>query len=226
MTLIVVSGYKIINFVTSMLKLRFLLIVILFANSCKQKEVIDIDNLKIELDSIMVLDQKYRSQLNAVFNQFGKDSKEFKDLVEKQNDIDSLNLIYVENLIQKHGGYPGNSLVGHSRGDVVFFVLQHSSSKVQDKYLQLIIDAAKNDELKGGLAAMYHDRVLINSDLPQIYGTQVGRDSYIDTISNELVNRNFLYPISDTISIDSLRMWNGLGPLEDYLNSFGLSRWE
>lgn len=30
----------------------------------------------------------------------------------------------------------------------------------------------------------------------------------------------------DTTMIDSVRIWNGLGSLEEYLNSFSLSRWE
>jgi hypothetical protein len=45
-------------------------------------------------------------------------------------------------------------------------------------------------------------------------------------ITNSITERTFIWPIADTTKIDSIRMSNGLGSLEEYVNNFGLTRWE
>lgn len=196
--------------------------------SCQpnSKPEIDPAQTKVELDSIMVLDQKYRQELSSLYSEYGLDSKEFQELLQKQNAIDSTNLIYVEDLIKNYDKYPGKSLVGVSTAEVAFFVLQHATDSIQAKYIDIILDAADNNELKKGSVALYYDRYLINTGAPQLYGTQIGSKEIVDKETGQSNRLNFLYPIKDTTKIDSVRLWNGLGPLEDYLNSYGLSRWE
>jgi hypothetical protein len=192
--------------------------------SCQQKTKINYDLLKTELDSILVLDQKYRPQIRTAYQKFGQDSPEFKEVLDKQNRIDSLNQVRVIEIIDEIGQYPGVSLVGVSASKTTFYVLQHAPDSIQEQYYELIIDAAKNNELSRGLAAMYQDRYLMYRGKSQIFGTQVRIKHKIDSITGEQIDSAYLWPIKDTVSIDSLRMWNGLGPLEEYLNAFGLSR--
>lgn len=208
------------------MKYLFLLFLPCILFSCNAQEPIDPDVIKRELDSIFVLDQKYRTQLSALYQADGFESDEFQQVYQLQQQIDSSNLAYVEELIQRLGTYPGNSLVGPTTAKVAFYVLQHAPDSIQAKYLDLILGAAQNKELNKGSVAMYHDRYLKGKGEPQIYGTQVVSKSRIDGITGEKTDTLYLWPIRDTNKIDSIRMWNGLPPLETYLQSFGLSRWD
>lgn len=188
----------------------------------------DIDTLALvkELDSIFELDQKYRAEMQTVQNEFGWNSEEMNELWTKQNNIDSSNLQRILEIIENVGGYPGQSLVGHSASKTTFYVLQHAPDSIQEEYYDMIVEAAKNNELKKGLAAMYQDRYLMHRGEPQIFGTQVRTEYDIDSLTGEKIERTFVWPIADTNNIDSLRLWNGLLNLEDYLNNFGISRWD
>ncbi|MFT6947837.1 MAG: hypothetical protein ACJARP_002267 [Vicingaceae bacterium] len=188
----------------------------------------DIDTLALtnELDSIFEIDQKYRAEMQTVQNEFGWNSKEMSKQWIKINKIDSSNLKRIIEIIKEVDGYPGQSLVGHSASKATFYVLQHAPDSVQEEYYEMIINAAKNNELKRGLAAMYQDRYLMHKGEPQIFGTQVRTEYETDSITGEKIERTFVWPIADTNNIDSLRLWNGLLNLEDYLNNFGVSRWD
>ncbi|MFT6947904.1 MAG: hypothetical protein ACJARP_002336 [Vicingaceae bacterium] len=219
------------------MKYIYLLITVITFFGCNQKPhietesdtlipIIDTIALTIELDSILKVDQKYRAEIQSVQNEFGWNSKEMNKLLVRQNKIDSSNLKRIIQIINKVGGYPGRSLVGHSASTTTFFVLQHAPVSIQEEYYDMIIDAAKNSELKRGLAAMYQDRYLMYRGEPQIFGTQVTTESDIDSITGEKIERPIVWPIADTNNIDSLRLWNGMLNLEDYLNTFGISRWD
>ncbi len=186
----------------------------------------DVESLSRELDSIFDQDQLYRSEM-AFFNlKTEKDSLRLKEIVAAQSKIDSTNLLRIQQIIEEIGDYPGKSLVGESASKVAFFVLQHSNPKTQSEYLDLILKAAQNLELNKSYAAMYHDRILLSQEKPQIYGTQIKEEWIIDSTTGERTKRSYLWPIADTTHIDSLRMWNGLIPLNTYLNQMGVNRWE
>jgi hypothetical protein len=187
---------------------------------------IDTSALTNVLDSIFEIDQKYRAEMQTVQNEFGWNSKEMSKQWIKINKIDSSNLKRIIEIIKEVDGYPGQSLVGHSASKATFYVLQHAPDSVQEEYYEMIINAAKNNELKRGLAAMYQDRYLMHKGEPQIFGTQVRTEYETDSITGEKIERTFVWPIADTNNIDSLRLWNGLLNLEDYLNNFGVSRWD
>lgn len=207
------------------MKTLFISLISILAISCNTKPEINFEALAVELDSIMSEDQRYRNQITEVYQAYGSDSKEFKELWQKQNVIDSSNLLRITEIIDQVGSYPGESLVGSSAGEVAFFVLQHAPDSIQEKYYDLIVTAGKDKELKIGLVTMYQDRYLINRNQPQLFGTQIGIKTITDRTGKSR-DSAFLYPISDTTRIDSLRLWNGHGPLEEYLNYYGLSRWK
>ncbi len=133
--------------------------------------------LKRELDSLQLLDQKYRSILSA--NMMGKgDSLAAIYGIKKENlndyfwqlqgELDSLTIARVEKIINDHG-YHGLSLVGKPTNEVVFCIVQHS--KDIDKYLPIIKAAAEKKELGFHLYAMMLDRSLMFQDKEQVYGT-------------------------------------------------------
>ncbi|MBR08078.1 MAG: hypothetical protein CMP48_10355 [Rickettsiales bacterium] len=205
-------------------KLLPLLLLLLF--SCEQKPTINKEKLAKELDSIMIVDQQYRSQIQDAQQAYGWDSPEMQELLQKQNELDESNLKRIQEIIDLVDGYPGKSLVGISSSKVAFFVLQHAPDSIQEQYYDLIIQAASEGELDKRLAAMYQDRYLMYRGDPQLFGTQIRTEYELDSITGERIESTYLWPISDTTNIDSVRMWNGLGPLEEYLNGFGISRWE
>lgn len=202
------------------------LLILLILYSCNSQPSINKEALSKELEEIYQLDQKYRKAMGAVHQEYGFNSPEMNELLVKQQRIDSANLQRVMKIIEQVGGYPGKSLVGQSASEVTFFVLQHAPDSVQERYYDMIINAAKNKELNVSLAAMYQDRYLMHRGKPQIYGTQIRSEYRTDANTGARMDTTYVWPIADTTKIDSLRMWNGLGPLEEYLNKFGISRWE
>lgn len=139
--------------------------------------------LKKQLDSIIVLDQKYRSDMQL-----------YRDNYKAQNAIDSTNLMAVENIIKKHG-YPGKSLVGAPTNTSAWYVIQHSE-KIGE-YLPVIKKAAKNNELPFAKVAMMEDRYLMSNNEPQIYGTQ-GRSFKEGSVT-------VIWPIKDPENVNQRR---------------------
>jgi len=205
---------------------KFIPILVILALGCEPRPNINTEELAKELDSIMVVDQKYRAEMQDVQQEYGWNSPEMSELWKMQNEIDQSNLKRILEIIDQVDGYPGKSLVGISSSKVTFYVLQHAPDSIQEQYYDLIITAAKENELDKNLAAKYQDRYLMHRGEPQIFGTQIRSEYETDSLTGEQTERTFVWPIADTTNIDSVRMWNGLGRLEDYLKGFGISRWE
>ncbi|WP_346236701.1 DUF6624 domain-containing protein [Niabella insulamsoli] len=168
-------------------------------------------SLKRELDSLQFLDQKYRGALSADMRGKGDSlalaygvAKEHitAHLWKLQNNIDSLNLLKIEEIISKHG-YPGTSLVGNPSNEVAFYIIQHS--KVIDKYLPVIKTAAEKNEISFRLYAMMLDRSLMFKDKEQIYGTQASGLSVKNAASGKWENFMFIWPIKDPLTVNERR---------------------
>ncbi|RDC61659.1 DUF6624 domain-containing protein [Adhaeribacter pallidiroseus] len=136
--------------------------------------------LKHELDSIYVLDQKYRYLLSLKNNNTKADSLAAvypvtnpdldSHLWSKQEKIASSNLIRVEKIIKQYG-YPVKTLVGTPTNEAVYYVLQHSP-KI-NLYFPIVEQAAIKGELSFQRYATMLDRLLMQEEKEQLYGTQV-----------------------------------------------------
>ncbi len=144
--------------------------------------------LKHKLDSIMVLDQKYRGEANF-------------DNWHLQQSIDSSNMKFVEEIFQAQG-YPGKSIVGEESQLVAWYVLQHSNKIEQ--YISLIEEAANQGEIPFRSYAMMLDRYLMQQQKPQIYGTQ-GSSYFIGT-PNQI---SFIWPIEEEAEVNQRRIEAG-----------------
>lgn len=153
--------------------------------------------LKRQLDSIMVLDQKYRSDIGDGSNW------------SKQIAIDSANTTFVEKVFEEYG-YPGKSLVGEPTNTAAWAVIQHSN-KI-GAHLDLIKEAGKKEELPLSLVAMMEDRHLMYQGVEQIYGTQ-GK-----TITNNSEGRlHIIWPIKDPETVNTRRKEAGYSDtVEEY----------
>ena len=127
-------------------------------------------------------------------------------------EIDSINLIKVENIIREHG-YPGKALVGEPANKAVFYVVQHSD-KI-DQYLPLIRKAAQEGEISNTSLAMMEDRNLMDKGLEQIYGTQIRGKA-----NKEGKWISFLWPVKNPESVNNLRKNAGFNTtIEEYLEA-------
>ncbi|MEM7086609.1 MAG: BT_3928 family protein [Bacteroidota bacterium] len=141
----------------------------------------DLDfDLKRQLDSIAVLDQKYRNLMQTDSEEsraamaeaagFQEDDYSMSSLWDKQNAIDQSNMIFIAKIFDSQG-YPGTSVVGKESSSAAWFVLQHSMDEIP-KYFPLIKKAGEDGELSMRSVAMMEDRYLMSQNKPQKYGTQ------------------------------------------------------
>lgn len=162
----------------------------------------DLDfELKRKLDSVGVLDQRYRvltriqsEEARAVMasqNGFQEENYSTEYLWSRQTEIDNSNMDFVAELLNSVG-YPGKSKVGSESSTIAWAVVQHMPERIPE-FLPLIKEAGQNDELPQTLVAMMEDRHLMKLGKPQVYGTQGSQDqngSYIWPIENpETVNQ-------------------------------------
>jgi len=160
----------------------------------------------------MVLDQKYREALMLMMTDTSKTDSLAKtlnitrknlndELWKRQLSIDSANVEFVENIFQRYG-YPGKSLVGTPTNETAWYVIQHSF-KIS-KYLNLMKDAAKKNEISFRLVAMMEDRYLMNEGKEQIYGTQ-GTSRLLKNGKKE----NIIWPIQNPEQVNQRRKQAG-----------------
>ena len=104
--------------------------------------------------------------------------------------------------ILKQYGFPTYTMVGELSCKYAQLILQHSSYKLQKKYLQQIRELANNGETSLTMWALLYDRVQLKEGKPQKFGTQsncnfeknqngvfIQTDCYIEPLENkELVN--------------------------------------
>lgn len=159
------------------MKLSLLLFLFLIHNLTFSQKTID-EKLKNTLDSLIQIDQKYRSMLGSL-SQKSRDSLAIEyhvnpseieiTLLEKQSKYDFLNILYIDSIISIHG-YPGLSLVGEITNEVAWYLIQHSD-KIE-YYYPIIKQAAKNKEISDRLSGMMYDRLLMSQNKCQMYGSQ------------------------------------------------------
>ncbi len=185
--------------------------------------------LKKELDSLKILDQKYRADLNANMRGkgdslavvYGVRKEDLNDYLWKlQGELDSLNTLKVEKIIEEYG-YPGISLVGKPTNEVAFYIIQHS--KVIDKYLPVFKEAAEKNELRFVLYATMLDRSLMFRDQEQIYGTQSSGMSVKNQTTGDWENLSFIWPIKDPSRVNERRKAAGFSQtVEESAKSLGI----
>ncbi|UEG52926.1 hypothetical protein LLH06_18430 [Mucilaginibacter daejeonensis] len=187
--------------------------------------------LKRKLDSILMLDQRYReaqvalskgANKDSIARMFGRSSDGlFMFLVNDMQRVDSLNMLEVEGIIKKYG-YPGASLVGTPTNEVAWNVIQHSPH-IKD-HIELIRKAAAKKEIPFTLYAKMQDRLLMDEGKEQVYGTQI----YGMMVPNKSTGKKdyvmFVWPVKDPANIDRIRLKAGFDqPIAAYARTFGVT---
>jgi len=165
-----------------------------------------------ELKDIQHTDQKWRQMMGETSEKFGQDSDEMKALWKEQSFADSVNLAKISAIIDKDG-YPGKSKVGNGLSSTAFLVIQHAPHEAQEKYFDILKEAADAEELRWSSFALLVDRISLGRGEMQIYGSQVSSDEDGNPVFS---------PIKDEANVNKRRAEVGLGPLEEYAKFFGI----
>lgn len=182
--------------------------------------------LKKQLDSVMVLDQKYREAMSLISDKSKADSiAKLYNLPPDnlsmrlwfiQMKIDSSNIIFAEAIIKQYG-YPGKTLVGEPTNQSIWDIIQHSD-KI-DQYLPIIKKAADKKELPYYLYGMMLDRSLMYNGKAQVYGSQ-GSYQALKNGKKEMI----IWPIQDPEKVNELRKQAGFTQtVEDNATRLGIN---
>jgi len=127
--------------------------------------------------------------------------------------IDSTNLEYVEQIIEKYG-WPARTVFGSPANEAVWLVIQHADFPVQERYFPLMQASVEKNESSATELAYLEDRILMRQGKKQKYGTQVSYDNK--------TGKQELWPIEDEAHVNERRAKLWMEPLEKYALYFGI----
>jgi tetratricopeptide (TPR) repeat protein len=153
-----------------------------------------------ELIAARELDQKYR-RIHAV-----------DSLWAKQMILDKQNQEFLRKIIQRDG-WPGKKMVGYHGSNSAFLIAQHSDmdTTFQRECLNHIRKAFYKHDVNSADYAYIIDRIRINSNRPQLFGTQFY--SVVEDGKKTLK----LKPVEDEKHLNLRRRLFGLPPADQYL---------
>ncbi len=126
--------------------------------------------IAMEVRDMFKEDQYIRGYLTQAYK-LKKGTHIIDSLDSRAHIIDSINLTKLIRIMDEVG-YPGTNVVSGECRDDAFFIIQHASLEIQKKYLPVLLDAVKNNQVSGLTAALLIDRILISEGKKQLYGTQ------------------------------------------------------
>lgn len=163
---------------------------------------------------LLCLEESYFYEVGIAVRNLGPDSPVVTALRRLQSWQNAKNLSELEALLNSKG-WPKRSQVGSLAASAAFFVLQHSNAGAQEKYMGMFESACRNNEANCQQYALMFDRMRMNQNKPQRYGTH----AYLDPSKG---STNELYPLEDESKVDEWRKEIGLESLKDYLNRTGI----
>lgn len=185
-----------------------------FHNLIDKQKVMEGRNpaLERELEQIFKADNLPRLRLDTLGRKYGFKSSQTQSLWEQIRQADSVNLLKVQRIIE-HYGYPGKRLVGEKQNETTWLVIQHAPLPVQEKYLPLMQEAARQGQLSKASVALLEDRIHVRKGEKQLYGSQVHADAD--------GKPDGFHPIEDEANVNKRRVDIGLEPIENYARRFG-----
>ena len=190
------------------MKKIFLFLLLCLLLSCKGRIN---DTLRKELIRIYSTDQNRALSIN---------DKDFLEKWKRLNITDSINYSRISAILDSIG-YPGKSLVGDTAYLAPFYVIQHSNLKAQEHYLPIIQKVAEHNEIEWKYIAMLIDRIKVNKNEKQIYGTQL--QPVKDPKTGYITDKVEFCPIEDEANINQRRQKMGLSTIEEYVKQMGVS---
>lgn len=163
--------------------------------------------LRKTLLEIYSTDQNPRGRLISLFKSDPSNKEALGHIWQEIQMNDSINLAKSVELLDANGWIP-KSKVGNAN-QAIFFVIQHASPEIIERYIPIFEKAAQDNEIPRNLYAKMYDRQQMYAGKPQRYGTQKVQK---DPSTKELV----LWTLEDPENVNTLRKEMGLPPLEDF----------
>ena len=201
---------------------RAILIVLalLIFHSCKRRDDwtqrianSTLREVELLLDSIYDKDQYYRHQLKPTRNTFGLNSRQVTQLWEIIDYTDSSNLTLVTAVLDQKG-WLGIEEIGAIANEALFLVLQHADVSTQAIYLPMMRQAVEEGNARKNSLAMLEDRVAFRTNGKQIYGSQIGRDTF--------TGEYYVLPLVNPDSVNVRRARMNLGSIEGYVSRYNI----
>ncbi|MGQ0828698.1 MAG: DUF6624 domain-containing protein [Bacteroidota bacterium] len=169
--------------------------------------------LVVLLDSVYREDQTSRLQEVSIKNEFGTGSHQAKEILKTIKQKDSINLFIVLNVIEKYG-WLGRDIVGGIGNSALSLVLQRTELKIQEKYLPVMREAFKKDDVDVYDLAAMEDIVALKQGKKQIYGSQLKK-------ADE--KKYYILPIEEPEAVNERRAKIGLNTMNDYLQNWRMA---
>ena len=155
-----------------------------------------------------------------ILNDFYKDSIYVSGLYKVKTAIEAflrvreLNVIFLDSVLNVYGKWVGRDIVGKDGDNAAWLIAQHADEFVdfQEKCYKFLLEAYENNTTDYNNIPYLYDRIMINKDLKQRYGTQIRIiDDKVVFINLENDDENY---------IDILRSCYRLSSLKNYKKSF------
>ena len=163
------------------------------------------------IDSLATEDQKWRGLMRQV------DNKEIDTISRQQvnriiNETDSINLFAVRQIFKSYG-YPGYDKVGEESSNQFWLLVQHADKhpEFQDSVLNKMKTEANKKNASLPNYAYLVDRVKVNTNQLQIYGTQMKINGAGTSYEPK--------PVFEPEKLNERRRLVGLTTIEDYVNT-------
>lgn len=193
--------------------------ILLSCNSSYKITASECEKIISELDYIGETDQKYASiPSEELVRNYGKE-KAWKIFEAKRDSIGFSNQQRIKALFKKYG-YLGFDQVGKENSIKFWLPIQHADNDVefQQQMLKELAKQVKKNNAEKSNYAMLEDRVGINMNKKQRFGTQVTYNS-----DGQAIPKNGLI---DSINIDRLRLEYGLPTFNEYYNQMTVSHFK
>lgn len=156
-------------------------------------------DLRAELLEMMELDQAERKKMSPV----GASSAQAQSLTQ----IDACHIAHMKRIVRDYG-WPTRSLVGQDGAHAAWLLVQHADQNpvFQSRCLDLMHTELTVGEVDPKDVAYLTDRVLVNQNKPQVYGTQF----------HQVGGKSVPRPIQDPLTVDVRRAEIGLSTMADY----------
>tara|TARA_B100000674_G_C37423752_1_gene726272 strand:+ start:17 stop:628 length:612 start_codon:yes stop_codon:yes gene_type:complete len=167
--------------------------------------------LTFKLDSCVSIDQKWRGTIRQIRNS-QIDTVDLEFATFKMNQTDSLNYLFLNRVFKKYG-FLGFDKVGKSCSHQFWLLIQHQDKnpEFQHKVLNKMEAECKKGNASYIDYAYLLDRVKINTNQPQVYGTQMKLNN--DSTSYE--PKTLIKPSK----VNDRRKAIGLFPIEKYIET-------
>ena len=191
-----------------MKRVVFIIMIGIFSSSIysqiEQPNEKELDFLKTKLETLLMEDQLFRRLYQDAEKKFGQDSVEmeyFWKVVEEQDERIEIEFIKI---LEKYG-WLGINQVGRLANGALFSIIQHSSIETKEKYAPLMKESVLKNESQPMHYARLIDRILVNNNKPQIYGSQTTIDKNGNAFFLEIEKPEYVNKRRKEIGLDEIQ---------------------